>query len=1071
MSTAGSCESNEGVHEAGYSVVSSKWIESGASVRSNRYPFKRYPAAGRPNGIGADVLNGLEKEESGVEGNKGGAQLPPRNRALAGRVIKNDGECGSAKGRSCIYSVLISVVLCCFLAEALLQGSVMMLWKQTDISLDFGYARLTESRRLEDPERYSSEYKLRFEPWKLKERLSQRKHRAPAMRMSREGFLRQPRLALLCSNLYNTPESLYLITIVKGLQALGYKIQLFTLQDGPMRIIWETQAITVNLLHPNVDWSNFEGVIVSSLNAKHALSSFMQEPFRGLVVIWIILEDTLGKRVSFYQYAGTSQLILEWKHAFERADVVVFPDYPLAMMHSLFDTGNFYVIPGSPVDLWEIKSYMIAHNRDEVQKKFGLSSQDITLAVVGSPFTYKGVWREHAIVMRAILPVLDKLNQAENENHLSLKLIFISGNSISSYRHVLQEMAHHFGFVNGSVSYFSSDKDINGLLWVADIVIYSSLRDEQSFPSVLLRAMALGRFILAPNITVNQNFIVHGIGGLLYRAGDVDRLTETVALAISKHNTMEGGVPSRALLHAAQLSVSNVLIGYADLLETVLSFPSDVMLPQPISMIPLALRRDWQWDLLIAMNKSYFENASQWAEEAFNMVLLLEKLFNGTENNSMASHVNPKEEYEMLSHADWEEEKAMQRTDDIERKEEEQIEERNDLLRGSWEDVYKVVKKMERVKNELHERDDGELERTGQPICIYEPYFGIGSFPFLHQSNPLYRGISMFSEQKRSGHDDVDAALRLPVLNDSYYREVLCEYGAFFAIANRIDRVHKNAWIGFQPWRASGRKVALSKEAEKSLRDTIRLGTHGDAVYFWSKLPVDNPNNRDNVYQDFWSICDMVNNNQCRSVFLQVFKQMYGLPSNWTLLPPMPADYGNWSVLHCWAMPTSSFLEFVMFSRMFVNALDSQHYTEHHDNGYCCLGISELEVKHCYCRLLELLINVWSYHSARIMIFVDPMTGSMHEQHSLEARQGHMWVKFFDYNALKGMDEDLAEEADDERHGKRWLWPYTGEVFWQGVSERERRKHYFLRLEKKKKNKERLERIRSRYRQKPLAAR
>ena len=55
--------------------------------------------------------------------------------------------------------------------------------------------------------------------------------------------------------------------------------------------------------------------------------------------------------------------------------------------------------------------------------------------------------------------------------------------------------------------------------------------------------------------------------------------------------------------------------------------------------------------------------------------------------------------------------------------------------------------------------------------------------------------------------DDIDAPSRLQLLNDPYYRDTLGEYGAFFAIANRFDRIHKNAWIGFQSWRATARKV------------------------------------------------------------------------------------------------------------------------------------------------------------------------------------------------------------------------------------------------------------------------
>jgi hypothetical protein len=63
---------------------------------------------------------------------------------------------------------------------------------------------------------------------------------------------------------------------------------------------------------------------------------------------------------------------------------------------------------------------------------------------------------------------------------------------------------------------------------------------------------------------------------------------------------------------------------------------------------------------------------------------------------------------------------------------------------------------------------------------------------------------------RRAGLDDIDASSWLPLLNDIYYRDLLGEYGAYFAIANRIDRIHRNAWIGFHSWRASARKVRFS---------------------------------------------------------------------------------------------------------------------------------------------------------------------------------------------------------------------------------------------------------------------
>lgn len=42
---------------------------------------------------------------------------------------------------------------------------------------------------------------------------------------------------------------------------------------------------------------------------------------------------------------------------------------------------------------------------------------------------------------------------------------------------------------------------------------------------------------------------------------------------------------------------------------------------------------------------------------------------------------------------------------------------------------------------------------------------------------------------------------------------------------------------------------------------------------------------------------------------------MYGLKHDLDALPPMPVDGDTWSVMKSWALPTRSFLEFVMFSR------------------------------------------------------------------------------------------------------------------------------------------------------------
>jgi hypothetical protein len=67
-----------------------------------------------------------------------------------------------------------------------------------------------------------------------------------------------------------------------------------------------------------------------------------------------------------------------------------------------------------------------------------------------------------------------------------------------------------------------------------------------------------------------------------------------------------------------------------------------------------------------------------------------------------------------------------------------------DKSHGPWDEIYHDARKSEKLKFEANERDEGELERTGQPVCIYEIYDGAGAWPFLNHGS-LYRGLSLVS--------------------------------------------------------------------------------------------------------------------------------------------------------------------------------------------------------------------------------------------------------------------------------------------------------------------------------------
>lgn len=101
------------------------------------------------------------------------------------------------------------------------------------------------------------------------------------------------------------------------------------------------------------------------------------------------------------------------------------------MKYSHFDDGNFFVLPGSPVYEWKAEDFMSMYNREKVRHALNLSIHDIAVAVVGSPFSYRNVWREHAIIMQAVLPLTRK-------GGFSLKLLFSSVGLPSGYNRALQ---------------------------------------------------------------------------------------------------------------------------------------------------------------------------------------------------------------------------------------------------------------------------------------------------------------------------------------------------------------------------------------------------------------------------------------------------------------------------------------------------------------------------------------------------------------------------------------------------------------------------------------------------------
>uniref|UniRef100_A0A0A0KWP4 Glycosyl transferase family 1 domain-containing protein n=1 Tax=Cucumis sativus TaxID=3659 RepID=A0A0A0KWP4_CUCSA len=817
--------------------------------------------------------------------------------------------------------------------------------------------------------------------------------------------------------------------------------------------------------------------------------SIMVEPFCSVPLIWIIQDDMLSKRLNMYKDRGWENLVSHWRSTFSRASVVVFPNFALPqllisysifhqMLYSALDTGNFHVIQGSPVDVWSAEIYKKTHFKHELGNKLGFDVEDIVVLVVGSSF-YNELSPEYAVALNRMGPVLTKLPRKNPE--VSFKFVFLCGNSTNRCNDALQETASRLGLPSGYLSHYGFDQDVNGILYFADIVLYESAQNVQDFPSLLIRAMTFEVPIVAPDLPIINQYVgllfiqvIDGFHGLLFPKFSSDALisalTDLTSTSDGRLTMIANSIASSGRLLAKNILASECVTGYANLLKEVLNFPSDVVLPSSITRLPKAV---WEWDLfwneLIQVPPN--EQRSEKIKRKSSVVIKLEEEF-----SDLVSPLNissPGKEisaHDIPTQQDWDIIEEIELIEEYDRVEMEELQERTESILGSWEQVYRIARKSDRIKLEK-EKDEEELERAGQIVCIYEIYNGPGAWPFLHHA-ALFRGLSLSPKALRLKSDDVSAPQRLPLLKSRFYQDILCEIGGMFAIANNIDTIHRTPWIGFQSWQADGRKVSLSKKAGQVLEEAIQENTGGEVIYFWAYLDV-GFEVIDSDDSPFWQICDIFNRGHCRSTFKDAFRHMYGLPrAHLEALPPMPDDGDLWSSLHSWVMPTPTFLEFIMFSRMFVDSIDAVNGNLS-DDYKCLLASSGLERRQCYCRMLEMLINVWAYHSGRRMVYLNPRSGSLEEQHPLEERQDFMWSKFFNITLLKTMDADLAEAANDGDHSTQntWLWPLTGEMFREGINEmEEEEKRHRQKMEKRRISREKKpgNHLNHEHKQKPL---
>ena len=107
----------------------------------------------------------------------------------------------------------------------------------------------------------------------------------------------------------------------------------------------------------------------------------------------------------------------------------------------MLDTGNFFVVPGSPVDVWAAESYSKTQSKYRLRKNNGFGRGDMLVLVVGSSIFYNDLSWDYAVAMHAIGPLLTKYARRKDAGG-SFKFVFLCGNSTDGYDDALQVVCY-----------------------------------------------------------------------------------------------------------------------------------------------------------------------------------------------------------------------------------------------------------------------------------------------------------------------------------------------------------------------------------------------------------------------------------------------------------------------------------------------------------------------------------------------------------------------------------------------------------------------------------------------------
>ncbi len=333
------------------------------------------------------------------------------------------------------------------------------------------------------------------------------------------------------------------------------QVKVVSLVDGPLRHDYEALNIPVKLIEDNLqrvdsnldtyhqrlqqvgetlDMTEFDLIISNTMVGFWGIE--LAQLF-GLPSIWHIHESCPIDR-SLRNFFGDSPAqiigpVLE--RCFQKASRVVFvADATRQIFHDYDIYGNFRTIPGG-MDLEKIDTFCQSYSRSELRQKYGISPDKTVISVIGTTCERKG--------QHIFLEAIKKLEKIYPEHKFKKLEFLIVGAREIIYLDYLRELQQRLKL--DYVKIYPETRDVFDFFRLTDIFVCTSF--EESFPRVILEAMAFELKIVSTNVFGIPEMIGDRHEGYLVRPGDPDALATVLIEAIDTEyaNRLRGNAYAR----------------------------------------------------------------------------------------------------------------------------------------------------------------------------------------------------------------------------------------------------------------------------------------------------------------------------------------------------------------------------------------------------------------------------------------------------------------------------------------------------------------------------------------------